>query len=63
LLQLDDEPSPTSQLYHQSTHITTPTHKMSLAPQVVTRPWLRKLLKPVASWYANAASYRQLGLQ
>ncbi|KAI0595899.1 cytochrome b-c1 complex subunit 7 [Biscogniauxia sp. FL1348] len=35
----------------------------SLAPFIIKRPWLLNLLKPVASWYANAASYRQLGLK
>ncbi|KAH6655701.1 cytochrome b-c1 complex subunit 7 [Truncatella angustata] len=35
----------------------------SLAPFVMKRPWLRNMLKPVASWYANAAGYRQLGLR
>ncbi|KAI1344795.1 cytochrome b-c1 complex subunit 7 [Xylariaceae sp. FL0016] len=36
---------------------------MSLAPFVIKRPWLHKMLKPVASWYSNAAGYRQLGLR
>lgn len=35
----------------------------TLAPFVLKRPWLRNLLKPVASWYSNAAGYRQLGLR
>ncbi|KAK3377734.1 putative ubiquinol-cytochrome C reductase complex 14kD subunit [Podospora didyma] len=35
----------------------------SLAPYILTRPWLTKLLKPVANWYASAAGYRQLGLR
>ncbi|KAI5927021.1 cytochrome b-c1 complex subunit 7 [Camillea tinctor] len=35
----------------------------TLAPFIVKRPWLHNLLKPVASWYANAAGYRQLGLR
>ncbi|KAI0405974.1 cytochrome b-c1 complex subunit 7 [Xylaria palmicola] len=35
----------------------------SLAPFVLKRPWLRNLLTPVASWYSNAAGYRQLGLR
>ncbi|KAI0395386.1 cytochrome b-c1 complex subunit 7 [Xylariaceae sp. FL0594] len=34
----------------------------SLAPFVAKRPWLRKMLQPVANWYSNAAGYRQLGL-
>lgn len=35
----------------------------SLAPFIAARPWLFKLFKPAAAWYANAATYRQLGLQ
>lgn len=35
----------------------------SLAPFVLRRPWLTKLLTPAASWYANAAGYRKLGLR
>ncbi|KAI1211767.1 14 kDa subunit of cytochrome bd ubiquinol oxidase [Annulohypoxylon truncatum] len=35
----------------------------SLAPFVLKRPWLTKLLTPVASWYSRAAGYRQLGLR
>lgn len=34
----------------------------SLAPFIGARPWLLKLFRPAASWYASAASYRQLGL-
>ncbi|KAL6857635.1 Cytochrome b-c1 complex subunit 7 [Amphichorda felina] len=36
---------------------------MSLAPFVNKRPWLKKMLMPVATWYANASGYRQLGLR
>ncbi|KAL8298657.1 hypothetical protein RB597_007327 [Gaeumannomyces tritici] len=35
----------------------------SLAPFVLKRPWLTKMLTPVANWYANAAGYRQMGLR
>ncbi|KAK0708780.1 cytochrome b-c1 complex subunit 7 [Apiosordaria backusii] len=35
----------------------------SLAGYVAKRPWLLKLLQPVANWYANAALYRQMGLR
>lgn len=35
----------------------------SLASYVTKRPWLSKLLKPVAGWYSNAALYRQMGLK
>ncbi|KAM7187986.1 Cytochrome b-c1 complex subunit 7 [Rhypophila sp. PSN 637] len=27
------------------------------------RPWLHRLVQPVANWYGNAAAYRQLGLR
>ncbi|KAJ6784680.1 hypothetical protein PWT90_00423 [Aphanocladium album] len=36
---------------------------VSLAPFVLRRPWLTKLMMPAASWYANAAGYRKLGLR
>ncbi|KAM5455718.1 Cytochrome b-c1 complex subunit 7, mitochondrial [Microsporum audouinii] len=26
-------------------------------------PWFKNAMKPVASWYANAAGYRKLGLR
>ncbi|KAK3392194.1 cytochrome b-c1 complex subunit 7 [Sordaria brevicollis] len=35
----------------------------SLAQAVAKRGWLSKMLKPVASWYTNAAGYRQMGLR
>ncbi|AEO63592.1 48c699bd-673a-43c3-abb5-b4cd75e840ea [Thermothielavioides terrestris] len=35
----------------------------SLYNAVVKRPWLLKLLQPVANWYTNAAGYRQMGLR
>ncbi|KAI5858202.1 putative ubiquinol--cytochrome-c reductase [Durotheca rogersii] len=35
----------------------------TLAPFVVKRPWLLRLLRPVADWYVNTAGYRQLGLR
>ncbi|KAK3358902.1 cytochrome b-c1 complex subunit 7 [Lasiosphaeria hispida] len=35
----------------------------SLAPFILARPWLTKLLKPVTNWYSSAAGYRQLGLR
>lgn len=45
----------------------SPRHKpitmVSLAPFVLKRPWLTKMLTPAANWYANAAGYRQLGLR
>jgi len=36
---------------------------LSLAPFVLRRPWLAKMLTPAANWYANAAGYRKLGLK
>lgn len=36
---------------------------VSLAPYVLKRPWLTKMLTPAANWYASAAGYRQLGLR
>jgi ubiquinol-cytochrome c reductase subunit 7 len=35
----------------------------SLAPYVLKRPWLAKMLQPVAAWYTGAAGYRQMGLR
>ncbi|KAK7750549.1 Cytochrome b-c1 complex subunit 7, mitochondrial [Diatrype stigma] len=35
----------------------------SLAPFVLQRPWLLRLLKPISNWYTNAAGYRRLGLR
>lgn len=37
--------------------------RYSLAPFVLRRPWLTNMLKPIASWYADAAGYRKLGLR
>ncbi|KAF2967105.1 hypothetical protein GQX73_g6480 [Xylaria multiplex] len=57
------KPSPSSS--PQPANTTKPPSTMSypsLAPFVVKRPWLRNLLTPIASWYSNAAGYRQLGL-
>ncbi|KAJ2961677.1 hypothetical protein NQ176_g10986 [Zarea fungicola] len=36
---------------------------VSLAPFVLRRPWLTKMLMPAATWYTNAAGYRKLGLR
>jgi ubiquinol-cytochrome c reductase subunit 7 len=30
---------------------------------IVKRPWLKKMMTPMANWYANAAGYRKLGLR
>ncbi|KAI2640262.1 14 kDa subunit of cytochrome bd ubiquinol oxidase [Xylaria nigripes] len=35
----------------------------SLAPFILKRPWLRNFFQPLATWYTNAAGYRQLGLR
>ncbi|PHH88016.1 hypothetical protein CDD83_8122 [Cordyceps sp. RAO-2017] len=35
----------------------------SLAPFILRRPWLTKMVMPMADWYANAAGYRKLGLR
>ncbi|EGS18330.1 putative cytochrome b-c1 complex protein [Thermochaetoides thermophila DSM 1495] len=40
-----------------------PVPAPSLIDAVVARPWLARLLKPVANWYVNAAGYRQMGLR
>ena len=42
---------------------TMPVPALSLIDAVVARPWLARLLKPVANWYVNAAGYRQMGLR
>ncbi|KAI0024195.1 cytochrome b-c1 complex subunit 7 [Xylariomycetidae sp. FL0641] len=34
----------------------------TLAPFVLKRPWLKKIMMPFAQWYMNAAGHRQLGL-
>ncbi|KAG5949976.1 hypothetical protein E4U53_005597 [Claviceps sorghi] len=35
----------------------------SLAPFILRRPWLAKMVMPAANWYANAAGYKKLGLR
>ena len=35
----------------------------SLAPAILKRPWLTKLVMPIADWYCNASGYRQMGLR
>lgn len=35
----------------------------SLAPAIAKRPWLFKMLQPVANWYVNLQGYRQMGLR
>ncbi|RDW91397.1 cytochrome b-c1 complex subunit 7 [Coleophoma crateriformis] len=35
----------------------------SIANQITKRPWLKKMMMPLANWYANAAGYRKLGLR
>ena len=35
----------------------------SLAPFVLKRPWLKRMLMPMADLYAQNAGYRQMGLR
>ncbi|KAL6714961.1 Cytochrome b-c1 complex subunit 7, mitochondrial [Lecanora helva] len=35
----------------------------SLAKYITKRPWLKRWMKPLANWYADAAGYRKLGLK
>ncbi|KAL2852796.1 cytochrome b-c1 complex subunit 7 [Aspergillus pseudoustus] len=35
----------------------------SLTNFVVKRPWLKRWMQPIASWYVDAAGYRRLGLR
>jgi len=35
----------------------------SLANAIVKRPWLQRLMTPLANWYCNVAGYRKLGLR
>ncbi|KAI9828982.1 MAG: Cytochrome b-c1 complex subunit 7 [Thelocarpon impressellum] len=35
----------------------------SLATYVLKRPWLSRVLRPFANWYADASGYRKLGLR
>ncbi|KAK4224731.1 cytochrome b-c1 complex subunit 7 [Podospora fimiseda] len=35
----------------------------TLAPYVKARPWLSKLVQPLANWYIGASGYRQMGLR
>jgi hypothetical protein len=52
-------------------HLRNPTRPLPTMPIVapcftkfvLERPWLTKLVRPVANWYANAAGYRQMGLK
>ncbi|GAM82834.1 hypothetical protein ANO11243_008200 [Dothideomycetidae sp. 11243] len=30
---------------------------------VIKRPWLKRWMKPLANWYADASGYRKLGLR
>ncbi|KZV85747.1 hypothetical protein EXIGLDRAFT_725550 [Exidia glandulosa HHB12029] len=36
---------------------------LSLAPWIMKRPGLLRVLKPVANWYVGAAGWRKLGLR
>ncbi|KAK4158552.1 cytochrome b-c1 complex subunit 7 [Chaetomidium leptoderma] len=35
----------------------------SLYSAIAKRPWLMKMIMPIAGWYSNAAGYRQMGLR
>ncbi|CAG8953124.1 hypothetical protein HYFRA_00003322 [Hymenoscyphus fraxineus] len=35
----------------------------SLASAIRARPWLQKMVTPIANWYCNTAGYRKLGLR
>jgi ubiquinol-cytochrome c reductase subunit 7 len=35
----------------------------SLAPFIIKRPWLLKLLAPLSNAYMNTAGHRQMGLR
>ncbi|RDL38061.1 Cytochrome b-c1 complex subunit 7 [Venustampulla echinocandica] len=35
----------------------------SFANAIIKRPWLYRIMKPIANWYTNAAGYRQMGLR
>lgn len=35
---------------------------LSIAKSIVARPWLQRVLGPVANRYADLAGYRQIGL-
>ncbi|KAI9883946.1 MAG: hypothetical protein M1823_004290 [Watsoniomyces obsoletus] len=34
-----------------------------IAGFILKRPWLTKIMMPIANWYCQAAGYRQLGLK
>ncbi|KLJ06038.1 hypothetical protein EMPG_10564 [Blastomyces silverae] len=35
----------------------------SLLKQINARPWLKRMVMPLANWHANASGYRQMGLR
>ncbi|EEQ83618.2 ubiquinol-cytochrome c reductase subunit 7 [Blastomyces dermatitidis ER-3] len=35
----------------------------SLLKQINARPWLKRMMMPLANWHANASGYRQMGLR
>ncbi|EDN09127.1 ubiquinol-cytochrome c reductase complex 14 kDa protein [Histoplasma capsulatum] len=35
----------------------------SLIKQINARPWLKRMMLPLANWHANASGYRQMGLR
>lgn len=51
--------------HHRSPQLSqSPTMSYpSLAPFVLKRPWLTKMMMPLANFYVKAAGYRELGLR
>ncbi|KAL8737393.1 MAG: hypothetical protein Q9181_001730 [Wetmoreana brouardii] len=35
----------------------------SMTKFIMKRPWLKRWMKPLSEWYANAAGYRKIGLR
>ncbi|KAL8695319.1 MAG: hypothetical protein Q9218_000218 [Villophora microphyllina] len=35
----------------------------SMTKIIMERPWLKRWMKPLSEWYANAAGYRKIGLR
>ncbi|PGH22931.1 hypothetical protein AJ80_02980 [Polytolypa hystricis UAMH7299] len=35
----------------------------SVAKQIAARPWLKRMVMPLANWYTDAAGYRKMGLR
>lgn len=35
----------------------------SIAPAIMKRPWLKRWMEPLSTWYFDNAGYRKLGLR